>query len=197
MIEARIAREQQEQKLKDAAELAAGKAALEQQERERALAAAATLSAKKAALELEARRQETERRLAEEALKQQEAEARLKSHSVLVAAAQQEAELARLQVELDATRAAAELERDEARARVTLLVKRGEAEVQAVVDESRARVKTAENLPALAAAVGQKIGEVRITQVGEGATPFAFVADAIGAVTNLVEQRAPRPSPTR
>jgi flotillin len=194
MIEARIAREQQEQKLKDAAELAAGKAALEQQERERALAAAAMLAAQKAALELEARRKETERCLAEEALKQQEAEARLKSHSVLVAAAQQEAELARLQLELDATRAAAELQRDEARARVMLFVKRGEAEVQGIVDESRARVKTAENLPALAAAVGQKIGEVRITQVGAEASPFAFVADAIGAVTQLVDQRTPRPA---
>jgi hypothetical protein len=118
----------------------------------------------------------------------------LKSHSVLVAAAQQEAELARLQLELDATRAAADLQRDEARARVMLLVKRGEAEVQGIVDESRARVKTAENLPALAAAVGQKIGEVRITQVGADASPFAFVADAIGAVTRLVDQRVTTPS---
>jgi hypothetical protein len=53
----------------------------------RALSAAAALSTRKAALMLDARRQETERRLTEETLKQQEAEARLRSHSVLVAAA--------------------------------------------------------------------------------------------------------------
>jgi len=191
--EATIARAQQEQAMRNAAELAAAKASLQQAEAEQAMQTSARLQATRAALDLEERRQQTAQRVALELLAKQEAEARMASHAVLVQAAQQAAELQRIQGEIDDERLRRSVHHDEEHARVSLALKRGEAEVQAIVDESRARVRLSDQLPALAAAVGQKIGEVRITQVGSDVSPFAFVADAVGAVTSLVD-RGRRPA---
>ncbi len=53
--------------------------------------------------------------------------------------------------------------------------------------DSRVRLRMAEKLPELANAVGQKFGEVKVTHIGDGASPFATVAQAVGAVLDLAK----------
>jgi hypothetical protein len=45
----------------------------------------------------------------------------------------------------------------------------------------------AENLPKLAAAVGQKFGEVKITQFGATESPFGSIAQAVASVLDLAK----------
>ena len=68
-------------------------------------------------------------------------------------------------------------------------VMREKAAAQAVVDESAARVALAKNLPALANALGSKIGEVRIQSIGSDVNPFAQLTGAVSAVVDLVKPR--------
>ncbi|HQP39466.1 MAG TPA: hypothetical protein PLI95_29990, partial [Polyangiaceae bacterium] len=53
--------------------------------------------------------------------------------------------------------------------------------------EARARVLTAEKLPALASAVGQRFGEVKIVQMGGEANAFSSIAQAVASVLELAK----------
>lgn len=60
--------------------------------------------------------------------------------------------------------------------------------------EADARRLTAEHLPELAAAVGQRFGEVKITQIGgDPSQAFGSIAQAITSVLGVVETLGKRP----
>jgi regulator of protease activity HflC (stomatin/prohibitin superfamily) len=126
-----------------------------------------------------------------------------------VRAAAREVERARARVEaraalLDGTRAEAEigeaklraeLERRRAEAEAEVAVGRGRAELDALVaaneatrSAARARVLLVENLPALAGAVGERFGEVRVTQIGGDGQPFGTIAQAVASVVALARE---------
>ncbi|MBM4281420.1 MAG: hypothetical protein FJ137_11900 [Deltaproteobacteria bacterium] len=175
--QAEIAREESLKKAAIARELEAAR-----------LADEAALRERKAALLLQEREAEVQRALVLEELRRKEAEARLATHALLLDAAHKEAELAALarDEQLAAQRASAEVVRVQGHAEVELAAKR--AEVQAVIAASDVRVALAKNLPALAGAVGQKFGEVKVTTIGgDGQNPFGQVAQAVAAVVDLVK----------
>jgi hypothetical protein len=149
----------------------------------------ALLRERRAVLELQEREAAAARALVLEDLRRKEAEARLATHAVLLDAAQKEAELSALQREqrLAGERANAEALRVQGEAEATVLA--AKAEARAVDVASEARLHLAKNLPALAGAVGQKFGEVKVTTIGsgEGANPFGQVAQAVAAVVDLVK----------
>lgn len=152
------------------------------------LGSEAELRKRRCDIELQEEQARTDRMLLLEGLKKREAEARLQSHALLLEAAQREAEL-------EAVRAASAVRRRRDEAEVSLFegesqaqVAKQQAQVQAIVDESRARVALAQNLPALANAVGGKIGEVHVTSYGDGANPFQQVTGALAAVVDLVKR---------
>jgi flotillin len=148
----------------------------------------AALRERKASLLLQERQAEIQRAMVLEQLRRQEAEARLATHALLLDAAQKEAELKALlrEQQLAEQRAAAEMIRVKGSADLEIAQKN--AEVQALVAASDARVALAKNLPALAGAVGQKFGEVKVTTIGgEGQNPFGQVAQAVAAVVELVK----------
>lgn len=172
-------------------EVSARKAALlrarDEAEQARQLDAAgreAELSRRRVALAMETAAEETRAAVARQALAAEAAQAEVEAAAARMAAEQRRIELARLQAEAAHAerRAAAEVARieGEAEAAVALAAARA-AEVQASAD---ARRISAEKLPALAAAVGQRIGEVRLTQIGGDQNPLAAV---VGAVSSVVE----------
>jgi flotillin len=117
-------------------------------------------------------------------LASEQARAELEAHAV-------KAEALARRLELDQRELTVSLERRRAEAEIALLEGKGRAEVamegaraERERAEAKARVTTAENLPALAHAVGQKFGEVKVTQIGEG-TPFGSIAQAVAAVVEL------------
>jgi hypothetical protein len=56
-----------------------------------------------------------------------------------------------------------------------------------VVAAADARVALANHLPALAGAVGQEFGEVKVSKAGsDGRNPFGQVAQAVAAIVDLV-----------
>ena len=113
-----------------------------------------------------------------------EARAEIEAHALRAEALAHRIELERLErgAALESRRAEAEvaLVEGQGRAVVALEIARAERE-QA---EALARVKTAENLPELAAAVGQRFGEVKVTHIGDG-NPFGSIAQAVAAVVEL------------
>jgi len=195
LIEQTHGREREERVARNAAELASTKARIAAEQRAEAQRQEAVLVEQARVLAVEARQKDSAQRITEGELKKKEAVAQMEVQATLLEAARLDAELARVSGQADLEREQAQMAVAEARAQLMLRTKRGEAEVQAIVDESRARVRTAEQLPVLAAAVGQKIGEVRVTQIGEGASPFGFVADAVSSVIGLADL-ARRPTTT-
>ncbi|MCC7072207.1 MAG: hypothetical protein IT383_12840 [Deltaproteobacteria bacterium] len=165
LIKARVARELEEHKLLEAAALRRRQLEIEVAERE--------AQVKKA--------------LRMEELKKQEAEAELATFAVLSEAAHKRAELERARFALidEQRRAEATLKQLEGESEAAVLQAKARAE-QTLVD-SRVRLRMAEKLPELASAVGQKFGEVKVTHIGEGASPFATVAQAVGAVLELAK----------
>jgi hypothetical protein len=175
--QAEIAREESLKKAAIARELEAAR-----------LADEAALRERKASLLLQEREAEVQRALVLEDLRRKEAEARLATHALLLEAAHKEAELKALarEEQLAERRAAAEIVRVQGSADVEIAAKK--AEVHATVAASDARVALAKNLPALAGAVGQKFGEVKVTTIGgDGQNPFGQVAQAVAAVVDLVK----------
>ena len=63
------------------------------------------------------------------------------------------------------------------------------AKVEREQAEARAKLRTAERLPELAAAVGQRFGEVKVTHIGsDGQSPFGSIAQAVASVLELARQ---------
>lgn len=165
LMKARVARDLEEQKL------------VEQ----------AALRARQRDIEIAEREAEVKKATRMEELKRQEAEAELATFAVLAEAATKRAELERIQraTSDEQRRADAALKQVEGECEAAVLTAKARAE-QVVID-SRVRLRMAEKLPELASAVGQKFGEVKVTQIGEGASPFATVAQAVGAVMELAK----------
>jgi flotillin len=114
----------------------------------------------------------------------EQARAELDTHAIRVELLERTLERAKREAE-------AGLERRRAEAEVAVLEGKGRAEIaldaaraEREQAEARARVLTATNLPQLAAAVGQRFGEVKITQIGDG-SPFGSIAQAVAAVVEL------------
>lgn len=116
-----------------------------------------------------------------------EAKAELEAHEIRAQALAKRAELSRVEVQSDVERRKAMAEvylvEDTAQAEGALAKARAERERA----EAQARVLTAENLPKLAAAVGQKFGEVKITQFGSSESPFGSIAQAVASVIDLAK----------
>ncbi|MEM6533915.1 MAG: SPFH domain-containing protein [Myxococcota bacterium] len=116
------------------------------------------------------------------------AELELQAHELLTRAMS-------CRIERDAAEFAASAERREATARIEQLEavvrnedERAQAEVEAMRAHGEAEVLRAEKLPELAAAVGQRFGEVKITQIGQtDGSPFATIAQAVAAVAELAK----------
>jgi regulator of protease activity HflC (stomatin/prohibitin superfamily) len=117
----------------------------------------------------------------------QEARAELEAHEIRAQALIKRAELARVEVSSDVERrtALAEVKRVEERSDAEGDLARARIERERA--EARARVIGAENLPKLAAAVGQKFGEVKITHFGATESPFGSIAQAVASVIDLAK----------
>jgi hypothetical protein len=117
------------------------------------------------------------------------ARAELAAHEVLAQAQGQKHALERAALK-------AEIERRSALAEIALLEGRGQSEVQMALAkvereqcEAQARLRTAERLPDLAAAVGQRFGEVKVTHISsDGQSPFGSIAQAVASVVELARQ---------
>lgn len=164
LLSARIARELEEHKLLEAAEL----------------------KKRKHELALADREDEARHQMRVEELKKAAAEAQLATHALLVEAAHKRAELERAEgvALMERRRAEAQLMREEGEAKADVLQRH--ALVRVTTAEAEARLELAKRLPDLAHAVGQKIGEVNITSIGDNANPFATAAQAVKSVVDLV-----------
>jgi hypothetical protein len=111
------------------------------------------------------------------------------AHELMTEALAQKNLLRSLEANADAERrrVVAEVELVEARAQAEgeLASARAERELA----EAKARVLNAENLPKLAAAVGQKFGEVKVTHFGND-NPFGSIAQAIASVVEVARSQA-------
>ncbi|HEX5746962.1 MAG TPA: SPFH domain-containing protein [Archangium sp.] len=207
MSEAKLAQERALAASKAQAELE--KLKLEQQAQtakltnERALAAAkaqAELERLKLEQEAEAARLAHERQMAavkaEAELEKlhQEQQAQTARHGAMMAVLQQEAERARAQAKVAEARCAiaeAELamaEMDARKARITqdpeLAKVRALKEIDNTLSPEAIQLVLAQQLPQVAAAFQQKMGEVHVTAV-DGANPFGYIAAAVEGVMGL------------
>lgn len=123
-----------------------------------------------------------------------EARAEIEAHELRGQALERRAALLRAEttMELEKTRLLAEgaLAQGRAANEVAML----SAHVERERAEADARRLTAEHLPELAAAVGQRFGEVKITQIGgDPSQAFGSIAQAITSVLGVVETLGKRP----
>lgn len=119
-------------------------------------------------------------------LAQSEAQAELDAHAARAEAASRRLELERLSwtAQLEYRRAVADVASVEGRSAAEVALAQAHAEREQ--SEARARVITAEKLPALAAAVGQRFGEIKIVQMGGGdGNAFSSIAQAVTSVLEL------------
>lgn len=147
--------------------------------------------------EAAARRDVDESRLAAEAavrVRQAEmaaaqARAEIEAHELVARARELEAALERTrwQAELERRRAAGEVEVTLGRGRAEVAL--AEAEAESAAAAARARLVTAERLPDLAAAVGARFGEIKVTQIGgaggSDAGGFGAIAQAVAGILTL------------
>ncbi len=127
------------------------------------------------------------RRAAEASLREREAQAEIDAHALRTEAQQRRVALARFEREatLEARRAEAEIALVEGRARSEVELAAARAERERL--EGRARLAIAEQLPALAAAVGERIGEVKVVQIGGDGNAFGSIAQAVRSVVELAK----------
>jgi regulator of protease activity HflC (stomatin/prohibitin superfamily) len=118
----------------------------------------------------------------------EEAQARIAAHEAFVEATKAEAEIARAQQEAEIARrraaAEAEVETGLRKAKLEAIQAKNEETRSA----ARARVALVENLPELAGAVGERFGEVRVTQIGGDGQPFGNIAQAVASVLELARE---------
>lgn len=116
-----------------------------------------------------------------------EAQAELDAHALHAEASARRLELERMKwtAQLEYRRAASEVTAAEGRAAAEVALAQAHAEREQA--EARARVLTAEKLPALASAVGQRFGEVKIVQMGGEGNAFSSIAQAVASVLELAK----------
>ena len=136
-------------------------------------------------LAFETERSRVEDARARQALLADEAQAGIDAHDTVLRGRELEAARARVAW-------LAEDERRRAGAQVGLEVGRAEAEVararaqaEAESAAARARLTVAHKLPELAAAVGARYGEINITQIGSGDSPFSSITQAVASLLTL------------
>jgi flotillin len=130
---------------------------------------------------------QSQARIEEQARKRAEAEARLEVHDTLLKEAEAALELDKTQREADDAKRRTEAQLVLAEGAAATEVARQKAEVEQLLAAAHARRVTAENMPHLAAAVGQRIGEVKVTQIGSGGdNPYGSLLEAIGGVVDMV-----------
>lgn len=141
----------------------------------------AAVKQKQAELELKARIAATERRMREDELRQQAAQAELATFAIIAEATEKRGELERAQlaIQVEKRRTQAEMSRLEGENAAAVAMEN--AHVEAKLAEARTQLRVAERLPDLANAIGSKIGEVKITQIGGEAS------NALGAVTGALQ----------
>ncbi len=118
----------------------------------------------------------------------EEAEARTAAREALVDATVAEGQIARAKQEAELARRRAESEAvvEMGLARAELAAR--EAKNEEVRAAARARVALVERLPELAGAVGERFGEVRVTQIGGDGQPFGNIAQAVASVLELARE---------
>jgi flotillin len=133
---------------------------------------------------------ETERARVDDARERQallaaEANAEIESHETLLRARDLESVRARIawQAEDERRRAAAQVGLEVGRSEAEVARARAQAEAESA--SARARLTIAHKLPELAAAVGARFGEVKVTQIGGGDSPFASIAHAVASLVAL------------
>jgi hypothetical protein len=185
--EARIRTDSALREMREAAARAELEAATQAHVRASELAATEAQADLAAKAQLEKSRSDERLRTLHQA--QVEAKAELEVYEVRRTAAQAQAQLTRdeLALEMETRRARSELAHAEGLAKAEVET-RG-AEVQRLLAEAAARRITAEKLPQLAEALGEKIAEVRIVQMGGAeANPFSSITQALGAVLELARK---------
>jgi flotillin len=115
----------------------------------------------------------------------EQAHAEIEAHEPKQRARALAAELERAQ-----WRAALERRKEEAELEVAIAERRAEvglaqARAENELAAAKARVITAERLPELAGAIGQRFGEVKVTQIGGDGRPFASITEALSSVLEL------------
>ena len=136
-------------------------------------------------LALETERARVEDARTRQALLTAEAQAEIEAHETLLRARELEAARARLGwlAEDERQRAAAQVGLEVGRAEAEVALARARAEAESAT--ARARLTVAHKLPELAAAVGSRFGEIKVTQIGAGDSPFGSVAQAVASLVAL------------
>ena len=155
------------------------------------LAAEAAVRARKAEIDRDEAARQAADAEARQLLMAAQARAEIEAHEVVARAHELAATLerARWQAELERRRAGGEVEVTLGRARAEVAL--AEAEAESAMTAARARLTTAERLPELAAAVGARFGEVKVTQIGgtggagSDGGGFGAIAQAVAGVLAL------------
>jgi regulator of protease activity HflC (stomatin/prohibitin superfamily) len=163
-------------------------AAIEREVEEAKIDAATVLEQKRSEADQQRAAAQVEAEIRRQELAAGRAEAELAAHRVQQEAMAQRAELERIEW-------TAELARRRADTEVAAIEGRDQAEIQLAHAraareraEAEAQVLMAKNLPELAAAVGQRFGEVNVTQIGGVENAFGSIAQAVGAVLELAKR---------
>jgi flotillin len=122
------------------------------------------------------------------ALEAEKAAAITAAHAVRLEAEEKLAELERLRgaLQADLARLHGAAQRDTGLAEAEVALRRAEAHARH--SEAEARLELARKLPLLAEAYGKRIGEVKITSLGGGESPFAQLASGLTALVDLVQR---------
>jgi colicin import membrane protein len=151
--------------------------------KEAELAAEAEVRARRAALDVREAEEKTAAAIKRTELAAMESAAELAAFENERLAKEKRAELSRFEAAIDdeLRRVRVETARIEGHAQAELAL--AMAKAQAAKAEAEARMEIARNLPALANAIGSRIGEVKIAQYGgDGAHPFAMMLGGLNAV---------------
>lgn len=121
------------------------------------------------------------------ALERQEIEADLQNqdHKLKLQEGRDRLLAATLEAKLDRDRKSSEVDGELGQRRAEVAMAQALAQKEAAT--AKAKILTAENLPELAAAVGARFGEVKVTQIGGGESPFSSIAQAVSSVLALVK----------
>jgi hypothetical protein len=156
---------------------------------ERTMETEAALRAQKASFDAREAEERTEVAIRKRELVAKEIEAELASFESDRVAREKRAELARAEalLELELRRSRAEVLLAEGRVDAEVALAMAEAEARRA--EAVARVEIAKNMPALAAAIGSRIGEVKIAQYGGSENPFAALLGGLTAILDMARAK--------
>jgi uncharacterized membrane protein YqiK len=152
------------------------------------VAAAATLETRRAEAAQQTARITADTEIERQKLAAATAAAQLEAHEIAARATLARLQLARSEWEADNERRRALAETTLAEGRADAETRLALARTAQVQAEADARVLMAENLPQLAAAVGQRMGEVKITQIGGVENAFSSITSALASVLEMVRK---------